>query len=94
MTKMVKYTVELPESFDVDEMKLSGFTLADRKRAERELAKTLSSNINDIAQKLTDEIDEQLTGQRMKLNAKLTREEAIEELRKTEMLLDARARCR
>lgn len=94
MTKMVKYLIELPDSFDPEEMKLNGFTLADRRRAERELAQTLSTNIHEIAQKLTDEIDEQLAAQKMKLNAKVSKEEAVDELRRTEALLDARAHAR
>ncbi|OPY48455.1 MAG: hypothetical protein A4E48_02758 [Methanosaeta sp. PtaU1.Bin060] len=92
---MTRYIVELPEKFDPTELKLNGFELADVERARQELQKTLASNVSEIKQKLAEEAELDLNEQRMKINSsKLTREEAIEQLRKTEMLLDARARCR
>lgn len=94
MTKMVKYLVELPDSFDVGEMKLSGFTLADRERARRELQKTLALDVRGVNQALTDEVEQELNGQKLKLNSVRTKEEAIAELRRTEALLTRRARNR
>lgn len=89
---MTKYLVELPDAFDVDEMKLNGFELADRERAEQELQKTLSANVRE--RKTTDEIDEKLDEQRLKLNSVRSKEEAIDELRRTEALLIRKARAR